>query len=229
MRKFVRLSHVLLFLVAAWFIPNHQVFASEMLTRADWNARKPSGSMTQHEPTRITIHHTASRQRPGIPLSQKLRSLQAFSQTDALLADGRRKAAWADIPYHFYIDANGQLAEGRSMLFAGDTNTNYSPQGHIGIAVEGNFETEKPNSKQLESLVELLALLLDDLNLDASAIDHHGSYAATACPGQHLEALLPDVIARASQMDPDQIDEKPIERSKKAVRPRSRPDAYDSK
>ncbi len=204
---------------------SHQAMALEVMTRTDWQAREPSSAMERHTPTRITIHHTAVRQRPDISLAQKLRSLQNFSQSDALLADGRTKAAWPDIPYHFYIDANGVVAEGRVIGFVGDTNTNYDPLGHIGIALEGNFEIEEPSTAQTDALAELLSILLDELALVPGDIGHHGSFAATACPGHHLEVQLPDVIARASQMKAQPVGNEFDDPTLRVLRPQRRPDA----
>ena len=68
-----------------------------------------------------------------------MRNLQRFSQKRERLASGKMKVAWADVPYHFVINAAGQIAQGRDINFAGDTNTNYNPKNHIQIVLQGNF------------------------------------------------------------------------------------------
>lgn len=146
--------------------------------------------MTRHEPSRITIHHTASAQRPSRSIGAKLRSLQAFSQSSATLADGRTKKAWADIPYHFYIDANGEIAEGRNIDFVGDTNTAYDPTGHIAIVLEGNFETETPSGFQIASLQNLVQYLALTTGVGSHKVGVHADFASTACPGSNLTHAL---------------------------------------
>jgi hypothetical protein len=138
------------------------------------------------------------RSNPGKGLAVKMQGLQRFSQADELLADGRRKRPWPDVPYHFYIDASGQIAEGRDLRFAGDTNTSYDPSGHIGIAVEGNFETEEPTKAQEQALTELLAQLMRSYGLTATDVGTHRKFAATACPGRNLEARLPAILNAAA-------------------------------
>lgn len=170
------------------------VLAQDILPRSGWGAAEPVLSMQAHRPTRITVHHTAVRQKPGRSIEDKLRSLQAFSQREELLADGRTKMAWADVPYHYYIDASGQIAEGRDVGFVGDTNTRYDPTGHIAVVVEGNFEDEHLGDAQRQSLIALLQLLSKRHKVPLTAIDTHQSFAATACPGQNLAAEFSAIL-----------------------------------
>jgi hypothetical protein len=174
--------------------------APDILTRAEWGARAPVMEMERNEPARLTIHHTATAPSPGRSLAEKLVSLQRFSQSEERLADGRLKVAWADIPYHFYIDVNGNVGEGREAAFIGDTNTDYDLHGHIGIVLEGNFEEAPPAPVQVEALVGLLASLAEEHGIPPGEIGGHRDYGQTLCPGKHLAALIPDIrrdVARA--------------------------------
>ena len=74
-----------------------------ILSRAAWKAKKPTGTMKPQKVLRITIHHTATKQQPKITIERKMRGLQDFSQRAATLAGGKKKPAWADVPYHYYI------------------------------------------------------------------------------------------------------------------------------
>lgn len=173
--------------------------APEIITREQWHAKPPAMEMTRHRPLQLTIHHTATPANPKSSIEKKLKSLQAFSQSGSKLADGRTKKAWADVPYHFYIDVLGAVAEGRAVDFVGDTNTNYDPRGHIGIVVEGNFEDEAPSAAQISSLVALLAVLAKRHGIDPGDIGTHRQFAQTACPGKLMMALLPKVVANVKK------------------------------
>jgi hypothetical protein len=164
-----------------------------IVSRAEWGANPPAFEMEANEPVRLTIHHTATTPDPGRSLTEKLKSLQRFSQSEERLADGRLKVAWADIPYHYYIDVNGAIGEAREEKFIGDSNTDYDLHGHIGIVLEGNFEEEPPAPQQVESLVALLVQLAEKYEIDPADIEGHRNYAETACPGKHLIALIPDI------------------------------------
>jgi len=165
-------------------------FKPNILSRDTWKARKPASEMKAHKPRYLTIHHTATPQNAKAPIAQKMRNLQQFSQSEARLATGRFKPSWADIPYHFYIGVNGEIAEGRDTKYVGDTNTPYDPTGHIQIVLEGNFEKEEPAGEQLQSLKQLAVWLSLVCAINPSEMKGHNEYIATACPGKNLEKKL---------------------------------------
>ena len=78
-----------------------------------------------------------------------MRAHQEFHQTDR---------GWPDLAYHFAIDRDGNIYEGRSTEFRGDTATSYDPTGHFLVVLEGNFDVETPADPQLQSLTDLLGL-----------------------------------------------------------------------
>ena len=173
-----------------------------ILRRGEWGAKKPVLAMIPHKPRFITIHHSATAQKTHVSLKAKMRNLQAFSQRAARLASGKMKKAWADVPYHYYIDWKGDIAEGRDVRFAGDTNTAYDPRGHILIVLEGNFEKTSPGEQQIRSLERLAAFLAARWKIAPARIRTHRDYARTACPGRNLYKRMGDIrqaTARAMQ------------------------------
>jgi N-acetylmuramoyl-L-alanine amidase len=157
-----------------------------VISRSDWGAVPALPGLQAHTPQDIIIHHTAVPQKPQTTFAAKLRNLQAFSQREEALADGRMKPAWADLPYHYYIDWSGAVAEGRDVRFKGDTNTRYETAGHIQVVLEGNFDVERPADAQIASLRELVARLQQDWGLPPNAISAHKDHAQTNCPGTNL-------------------------------------------
>lgn len=167
----------------------------DILSRKDWGANKPTGEAKEHKISLITIHHTATPQKPSVPITTKMRNLQAFSQREDKLDTGKVKPAWFDIPYHFYVAANGQIAEGRELKYVGDTNTEYDPSGHALVVLEGSFNTEQPTPAQVDSLKRLVAWLARKYKVSPANIKGHSDYAQTACPGENLKKLLPEIRA----------------------------------
>lgn len=165
----------------------------KIVTRQEWGAKPPVKAMPANVPMRITIHHTATKPNLKLSIAAKLKSLQVFSQKDSKLADGRLKKAWGDVPYHYYIDAKGAVAEGREVKFVGDTNTDYDPSGHIQVVVEGNFEQAPPAPAEVKTLEQLLVRLARTYHIDPKMIGVHRDFAHTECPGKYLLALLPDI------------------------------------
>ena len=165
----------------------------QIISRSEWGAKRPVLKGTKHKIRFITIHHTATLQKPNVSIETKMRNLQAFSQRDDRLDTGKFKPAWFDIPYHYYIAADGQIAEGREIEYAGDTNTEYDPTGHALIVVEGSFNREVPTAAQIASLKQIVAWLARKYKVPPASIKGHGDYAKTGCPGENLIKLLPEL------------------------------------
>jgi hypothetical protein len=168
------------------------------LPRTAWGARAPVLPMTPHRPTRITIHHTATRVAPTRALAEKMQALQRFSQREDSLADGRRKRQWADIPYHMYIAVDGEVAEGREWKYVGDSNTPYDPTGHYLIVLEGSFDTDTLTTGQRRALDALVVAAAARWNIAPARLGAHRDYAQTRCPGRHVYAELPRLRALIS-------------------------------
>ncbi|MDI6827803.1 MAG: peptidoglycan recognition family protein [Armatimonadota bacterium] len=149
------------------------------------------------DPVAITIHHTYRPlgTNPPDPAQdrQKLIDIQRFH-----VGKG-----WGDIGYHFLIGSDGTIYEGRPL---GYTGTHAPPNyGNIGVNVIGDFhEAEYPSNLQLESLVRLLSWLCDKFDIDPTskitlfeqsnlAVAGHRDWNATACPGDRLYCLLPQI------------------------------------
>lgn len=149
-------------------------------------ARPPRFEMRVPTRTHLTIHHDGARSNPNRSREDKLRGLQAFSQREDRLASGRTKPAWPDVPYHWSIGVDGRIGEARDPRFAGDTNTEYDPAGHLLIVFEGDFEEEGPNGPQIRALWRLSESLVFRYGIDASRVAGHLDFARTACPGKNL-------------------------------------------
>lgn len=165
--------------------------APEILPRSNWKA-KPGiiKLMKPQTPREIIIHHTSVKQQPKISLERKMRGLQGFSQRKGKVGK-RRKPAWGDVPYHYYIGVSGRIGEGRDINYAGDTNTKYSTADRIQVVLEGYFDKEKPNPAQLGSLKSLTLWLAKKYNVPSDKITGHNDHASTDCPGKHLKVHLP--------------------------------------
>jgi len=159
--------------------------------RAAWGAHAPVLPMIRQVPTRLTIHHTGTRQNFRRTIEAKMAGLQAFSQRDDSLDTGKKKPAWADVPYHYYIAVDGSVAEGREWRYAGDTNTEYDPAGHLLVVVEGSFDTDTLTSAQRRALDALVPALARHFHIEPARLAGHRDFAKTDCPGRNVYAELP--------------------------------------
>lgn len=155
-----------------------ETFVSEK----SWGGTPDTGAHRTHEIHYITLHHG------GTPFTREkepkeyLRNLQSWS---------RSEKKWIGIPYHYLIDLDGVIYEGRNIGYAGDTNTEYDPTGHALICVLGNFEEVEPNQKQLDAVVNLFTFLCIKYKLSPETIKSHKDYSnQTVCPGANLYRYL---------------------------------------
>lgn len=138
-----------------------------------------------HEITHVTLHHTGSVEplRPEDDPVQKLRGLQSWGASDR---------NWWDVPYHFLIDLEGTVYEGRDWRYMGETNTTYDPRGHLLISVIGNYGLQEATPAQLEAITDVMAWAVARFDLPLDRIGGHYDHARTTCPGPHLRRYLED-------------------------------------
>ncbi|MDD4287086.1 MAG: N-acetylmuramoyl-L-alanine amidase [Candidatus Peribacteraceae bacterium] len=153
----------------------------------------------------IVVHHTAQtlRDDPRTPL-ERMRALYLYHA---------KTLGWGDIGYHFIIDEDGTIYEGRA---GGDNviggHAYCANVGTIGVALMGNFETEEPSQIQVLSLQWLLKNLTNRYGLDPQhTIKFHGDpkevivghrdVVSTACPGYFLAGVLNQVRQHVANGD----------------------------
>jgi hypothetical protein len=155
------------------------VSRSDVAGGADMRLRIP------HSITHVTLHHTGSPEplRPEEDPVAKLRGLQSWGASDR---------NWWDVPYHYLLDLNGKIYEGRDWHFMGETNTTYDPGGHFLISVIGNYDRQEPTPAQLAAIADMMAWALKKFDLPIERLGGHYNYADSGCPGKNLRKYLED-------------------------------------
>lgn len=138
-----------------------------------------------HRIRHITLHHSGSQEplTPDKDPVKLLRDLQSWGAEDR---------NWWDLPYHFLIGLDGTVYEGRDPRYAGETNTQYDPRGHLLISVLGNYNKQKPTAAQLDAIADLMAWAVVEYDIPLQHIGGHGDWADTSCPGRYLQSYLED-------------------------------------
>lgn len=155
----------------------------------------------------LVLHHTAVEvngdRRSGI---ERIRALYQYHAVNR---------GWGDIGYHYLIDEDGQIYEGKSggdYVVAGHAYCNNT--GSVGVALLGNFQIEKPTQKQLKSLQWLLEDLAEtyDINLEKEVKFHgktmdpivgHGELLSTECPGYYVIGSMSQIRKNVASGDVD--------------------------
>ncbi len=140
----------------------------------------PGGWYLYSEPldqvlTTVVVHHSALPPSDGPPEIQEKH----------MHAKG-----YADVGYHFLIDAEGEIYAGRDVGARG-AHTGGHNTGTIGVCLLGNFEEREPREAQLTSLKTLSRCLRDTYRLTHLAGHLDFQPGVTLCPGKNLERRLP--------------------------------------
>ncbi|MDA7426281.1 peptidoglycan recognition protein family protein [Thalassococcus lentus] len=145
----------------------------------------------------LTVHHTA-RTASAKPLAQNLKSFQRqmFSYRIDYGNGTEKQIFLGDLPYHFFISADGSIGEGRELRYAAYSNTTYSTpiSQHITVVLDGNFERSEPTQEQLNALIALLDELSARFDIPLENIGGHRDVAQTLCPGKLLTRQMPAII-----------------------------------
>ena len=102
---------------------------------------------------------------------------------------------WADVAYHYAIDKNGVIYEGRDIHVRGASVAGHNT-GIIGVVVMGDFERDQPLDLQitvLQSLVNWLAGIYSLSHLAA----HAEFNPESICPGEHFVPYLDQLAQNA--------------------------------
>ncbi len=156
-----------------------------------WGAAPIVGTFVEHEITRITIHHTASLLDDNTDAPGRMREHQAYHQQDL---------GWPDLAYHYIVDRNGHIYEGRPVWAVGDTSTNYDPAGHLLICCEGEFNSQLPSEPQLASTAGLIAWGSSKFGVGLDTVLGHRDLASTSCPGDAMYDRLDSLVTRSDRL-----------------------------
>ncbi len=149
------------------------------ICRDAWGAA-PAREFRTHTIERLTVHHTAALLIDNADAPAHVRQHQRY----------HIGLGWPDLAYHFIIDANGHVYEGRPVDAVGDTGTDYDPTGHFLVCAEGNFNEQDIPPAQVDAVVDVLAWAATEFDVSPDTIRGHRDWAATTCPGDRFYPLV---------------------------------------
>lgn len=128
------------------------------------------------EPKKIIIHHTAS--------SRDNTTIQNIEDWHKVRWPKFISKLGYHIGYHAVITGDGDVTKTREFTEMGAHDR--PNDGKIGLALTGNFETEKPSETQLNTLTLLLDKLKVKYNIEDKNIFNHRDTSSTLCGGKNL-------------------------------------------
>lgn len=144
---------------------------------------------TPHTISGLMLHHTAA------PVVEPSRAPDRFRSHTR----GHRDAGFVDVAYHWGVDTGGSIYQLRDVGIAGETFTDYDPAGWFLVVCEGNFEEAAPTDAMLAAVADVFAAGAQQYGVAPSTLVGHRDRAATACPGDNLQRMLPELVGMVEQ------------------------------
>ncbi len=129
---------------------------------------------------RLTIHHSGETRDAQSPAPGELRFFER----------AHKAKGWACIGYHFIIDRDGTVYEGRPLKFQGAHAVGDNNKGNIGVCLIGNFDDTPVPNEQKAALLSVLNRLCVQYRIGRDQIFGHQHFKITDCPGRNLQALV---------------------------------------
>jgi N-acetylmuramoyl-L-alanine amidase len=147
----------------------------------------------------IIVHCTATR--PEWWADRSLRQ-----KIDEVRAWHTRDRGWKDVGYHFLIDRDGRVGDGRPLDQVG-AHVAGRNTGTIGIALfggHGSASTDRFEDHFTVAQDEALRSLIAELQrrFGPVPVTGHNQYAAKACPGFHAPSWFSGAGARPAPVPP---------------------------
>jgi hypothetical protein len=168
-----------------------------ILRRNQWADAAPITSLLDPmgEPSCITVHHE------GQPCSMLGESDVAYRlrciREHQIKSPQRGGLGAGDIGYHFLIDREGRIWEGRQLIYQGAHAGNGEANRHnIGVCLLGDMNVQHPSTAQKESLRRLVVALMDKYDVNSGCVYTHREVKerfglpATECPGHNLQGYV---------------------------------------
>lgn len=175
----------------------------DVLDDIDFSVFKPvieskKNSMAKNKCEGVVIHHTVTPN--DLPISKSTARINAGHRTRNFPLS--KKGYY--VGYHYLIAKNGEIKQTRYDEEVGahspDDRGNFR---FIGLSLIGNFNNDKLEGSQYQSLVLLIKKLAKKYGWTAEDIHYHQQFKPTACPGKN-------VISQIEQIKEDVFNPQPM-------------------
>ncbi len=159
----------------------------QIVSRNEWTDEGPdTTNIVAMAPIyRLTIHHTA------MPDDELPDEIDTKLRLQKILMWHKSNNKWADMGYHYVIDAEGKVWEGRSIKYQGAHAGNETLNvGNIGVVLIGNFDLHELPEKQRIALFDFVHFLKAKYKIGSGNIFGHEHFKDTKCPGKFVMPII---------------------------------------
>lgn len=165
--------------------------STSVIPRSAWTSKAAVTSLAKpmNGVTRITVHHSAMVNSSVRSREDAARTLRGIQNDHMGRSDQNTGKRWADIGYHYIIDPQGRIWEGRPTNLQGahvkDTN-----EHNLGIMVMGHFDRQTPTSYQVAAIDAFVIDQMHRYRVPVARVYTHQELNRSECPGRNLQAYM---------------------------------------
>ncbi|GAA0987796.1 N-acetylmuramoyl-L-alanine amidase [Acrocarpospora macrocephala] len=173
---------------------------SDIISRAEWGARRPKGSYTQVASAKgVKVHYLGGALNPAA-LDDHDRCLKVIRDVQAFHMDGR---GWLDFAYSMAVCVHRRVIMGRGPHHLTAANgSGLNTQHYSVLAILGNKGLVEPNDDLLHGVLDAIDYLREEGGAGREIKGHRDGYA-TDCPGGPLYAWVRAGARRPGSPPPD--------------------------
>lgn len=156
-----------------------------IISRSSWGAStEVPRHMSRHLTpwSKITVHHTAMPLGSSTSLPARCAEMRTIQRSHLNKAEG-----WGDVGYHYLIDPEGRIYEGRRLAWRG-AHVGGQNDHNLGVSLMGNYDVQRPSRAALASLGRLIDDLRATNGIPRNQVTYHREWptANTECPGTYV-------------------------------------------
>lgn len=152
------------------------------LSKSLWKSDLPTGRFLTHTPSSVMVFDEK------VVAQDQFSVLQHLKQSQIRAINENK---WGDLPFHFYIDSQGLLYEGRPVDHqAPQLHKGVDPQGQVYVAFINDFERFAPTPTEIDKLTHLLCWLCNKYSIAVEQIGVVRDEMPEHTAGKRLQAYF---------------------------------------
>jgi len=189
------------------------IIPPRLITREQWQAQPFRGNtvnLAAPDYEYLTWHHAA-----GFSAETEA---EGKAQMRAMQDLHQNIRGWSDIGYQFGIDRGGRLYQGRPFrdnstslsqvpVLARGAHVGGANTGNVGVVLMGCYHPPEGSHCQQEvtpaafaTYITLFSFLSERYGVAPTLIRGHRDFSSTACPGDNVYAMIPELISKVSTL-----------------------------
>ena len=160
--------------------------------------------MLKNTPNYLIVHHTGGTDADPLAdtSNHTFEIVEEWHKASPNVNLGYPSSLGFYIGYHYFIDKNGKVTQGRKDSDEGAHTKGYNTQS-LGICLAGNFDLTEPTKAQVDALKALLKQKMTQYGIVNAKVVPHRTFANKTCYGRKLsDKWVQDILVEPVPVPP---------------------------